>query len=124
MRMIRTLTRSNGQATVEFALIVPLLVLIIAMIVQVSKVWNNYIRVTDGTRAGARKGAVTKSASSCVQAVKDSSGLTFPTAPTCTSTWASGSQVTVTATYPYSISWLGVTIKSGNLSSTTTERVE
>jgi hypothetical protein len=32
--------------------------------------------------------------------------------------------VTVTATYPYRISLLGLVVKSGNLRSTTTERVE
>jgi hypothetical protein len=32
--------------------------------------------------------------------------------------------VTVTASYPYSISILGMVVKSGNLTSTTTERVE
>jgi len=32
--------------------------------------------------------------------------------------------VTVRATYPYSISLLGMVVKSGRLSSTTTERVE
>jgi hypothetical protein len=32
--------------------------------------------------------------------------------------------VTVTATYPYSISLLGVVVASGNLRSTTQERVE
>jgi hypothetical protein len=32
--------------------------------------------------------------------------------------------VTVTATYPYDISLLGVVVKSGTLSASTTERVE
>jgi hypothetical protein len=32
--------------------------------------------------------------------------------------------VSVTATYPYSISLLGMVVKSGRLSSKTTERVE
>ena len=40
------------------------------------------------------------------------------------SDWQSGDDVTVTATYPYSISLLGWVVSSGNLSSKTTERVE
>jgi hypothetical protein len=40
------------------------------------------------------------------------------------STWDSGADVTVTASYPYSISLLGIVVKSGQLSSKTTERVE
>jgi len=39
-------------------------------------------------------------------------------------TWDPGSDVTVRATYPYSISLLGVVVKSGTLTSSTTERVE
>ena len=44
--------------------------------------------------------------------------------PTCSSTWQPGADVTVTATYPYKISLLGLVVKTGRLSSTTTERVE
>ena len=43
---------------------------------------------------------------------------------TVTSTWQPASDVTVTATYPYSISLLGLVVKSGRISSSTTERVE
>jgi hypothetical protein len=43
---------------------------------------------------------------------------------TVSSAWTAGSDVTVTATYPYSISLLGLVVKSGRLSSKTTERVE
>ena len=42
----------------------------------------------------------------------------------CSSSWQAGADVSVTATYPYNISLLGMVVKSGNLSSTTTERVE
>ena len=38
--------------------------------------------------------------------------------------WVHGGDVTVQATYPYSISLLGVVVASGDLTSTTTERVE
>jgi hypothetical protein len=43
---------------------------------------------------------------------------------TCSSSWSAGSDVTVTATYPYSISLLGWVVASGNLSTTMKERVE
>jgi len=43
---------------------------------------------------------------------------------TPTSDWDPGSDVTVRATYPYSISLLGVVVKTGTLQSSTTERVE
>jgi len=38
--------------------------------------------------------------------------------------WTGGADVTVTATYPYKISLLGLVVKSGRLTSTTVERVE
>jgi hypothetical protein len=38
--------------------------------------------------------------------------------------WEQGADVTVTATYPYSISLVGIPLKKGLLKSTTTERVE
>ena len=40
------------------------------------------------------------------------------------SSWAPGSQVTITATYPYSISLLGWVVTSGNLTTKTTEAVK
>jgi hypothetical protein len=40
------------------------------------------------------------------------------------STWSAGSPVTVTATYPYSISLLGWVVTSGSLTTKTTEAVE
>ena len=42
----------------------------------------------------------------------------------CNSSWTIGSDVTVTATYPYSISLLGWVVKSGMLTTTMKERVE
>jgi len=43
---------------------------------------------------------------------------------TVTSTFQQNSDVTVAASYPYSISLLGMVVKSGRLHSSTTERVE
>jgi hypothetical protein len=43
---------------------------------------------------------------------------------TVSSTWKAGEDVIVTAQYPYQIKILGLVVKSGNLKSTTTERVE
>ena len=43
---------------------------------------------------------------------------------TVTSTFAQGGDVTVTATYPYSINLLGFVVKHGRFTSETTERVE
>jgi len=114
----------------EFALVLPILAFLLFAVIQFGIVFNNYITLTDATRAGARKAAVSRRdpdpAGTCITAVRNSannlkqSDLT----PDCVSTWQPGEDVRVTATYPYSISLLGIFRKSGNLTSTTTERVE
>jgi Flp pilus assembly protein TadG len=120
----------KGQAFVEFALVLPALLLIVLGIVQFGRMYNNYETITNATRAGARVAAVSRSSSNpvsaTVQAVKnaapnlDASQLNV----TVSSTWQTGGTVTVTATYPYSVDLMGIVVKSGTLSSSTTERVE
>jgi len=121
----------QGQTMTEFALVLPVLALILFAVIQFGIVFNNYITLTDATRAGARKAAVSRQDanrnSDVVSAIRSSaSGLSASklTVPPPSSTWNSGDDVTVTASYPYSISLLGFVVKSGQLSSTTTERVE
>lgn len=120
----------KGQSLTEFALALPILVLLLFAVIQFGIVFNNYVTLTDATRAGARKGAVGREivnpASAVTTAVRNSaSNLTQSKLNvTVSSTWQAGSDVTVIATYPYSIKLLGLPLKSGNLSSTTTERVE
>jgi Flp pilus assembly protein TadG len=120
----------QGQTMTEFALVLPVLALILFAVIQFGIVFNNYVTLTDATRAGARKAAVSRQASdpvgNSVAAVRSSatdlnqSNLDV----TVTSTWQPTADVSVTATYPYSISLLGMVVQSGRLSSTTTERVE
>ncbi|TMM03915.1 MAG: pilus assembly protein [Actinobacteria bacterium] len=121
----------QGQTMTEFALVLPVLALILFAVIQFGIVFNNYVTLTDATRAGARRAAVSREDpnrdSVVMNAVRssatdlDGSKLSVPPP---SSTWDSGSDVTVTASYPYSISLLGLVVKSGRLSSTTTERVE
>ena len=120
----------QGQSLTEFALALPILALLLFAVIQFGIAFNNYVTLTDATRAGARKAAVGRQlpnpASACVTAIRTAStDLTqSDLGPSCTSTWQPGADVTVTATYPYRISLLGLVVKSGRLSSTTTERVE
>ena len=114
----------------EFALILPILVLLLLAVIQFGIAFNNYLTVTDAARAGARKAVVSRRAanpaSATVAAVRssatnlDQSKLNV----TVNSSWAQGSDVTVTASYPYQLSLLGVVVKAGNLTSSTTERLE
>jgi Flp pilus assembly protein TadG len=120
----------QGQTMTEFALVLPVLALILFAVIQFGIVFNNYVTLTDATRAGARKAAVSRQASdpvgAAVAAVRASAKDLKQTdlSVTVTSTWKPTEDVSVTATYPYSISLLGMVVKSGRLSSKTTERVE
>jgi len=55
----------------EFALALPILALLLFAVIQFGIVFNNYVTLTDATRAGARKGAVSRRLPDPVGATKD-----------------------------------------------------
>ena len=132
----------RGQTMVEFALVAPVLCLLLFAIIQFGVLYSSYVTLTDATRAGARKAAVSRLESQpavvAEAAVRNSAGgLDAPcdVSPTadkglCVSVfvtgavWEHGKDVTVEATYPYEIDLMGLVFKKGRLKSTTTERVE
>ncbi len=125
--------RERGQAMVEFAIIVPILLTVLLGIMQLGVLYNNWVTLTDAARAGARKGAVCRSGCSpdattaTVNAVKDSVGTDLNQSKltvSVTSAWTQGSDVTVEAKYPWSVNVLGIVVASGTLDAKTTERVE
>jgi Flp pilus assembly protein TadG len=62
--MIRThagLRRRCGQSLVEFALVVPLLLLMVVGVIEFGRAWNMSQVVTDAARQGARTAAVLNS---------------------------------------------------------------
>ena len=115
---------------VEFALVLPVLLMILFGIIQFGMAFNNYLALTDAVRAGARTAAVSRFSTDPVadttNRVKTASGdlNAANVNVTVTSTWTHGGDVVVRATYPYSINLLGVVVASGQLTSATTERVE
>jgi Flp pilus assembly protein TadG len=120
----------RGQTMTEFALVLPILALLLFGIIQFGITFNNYVTLTDATRAGARKAAVGRQVAdpvgTAVAAVRSSAKdlRQGDLSVSVTSSWQPGQDVTVAATYPYSISLLGMVVKSGRLRSETTERVE
>ena len=120
----------RGQTMVEFTLVLPVLLVVLFGIIQFGITFNNYVALTDAVRAGARTAAVSRLSTTPVadttSRVKTASGDLNPAKVnvTVTSTWTHGDDVVVSATYPYSISLLGLVVASGNLTSKTTERVE
>ena len=115
---------------VEFALVVPLLLVVLFGIIQFGVVYNDYVTLTDATRVGARKAATSRHDGDPVGVTVDkvessASGLDLSKLDVdVVSDWEHGDDVTVTATYPYRINLLGIVVAAGDLESETTERVE
>lgn len=105
--------RSNqkGQAIVEMALVMPLLIMLLFGIVEFGRVLNTYIVVTNLSREGARIGAVGGSDTAIVDFIRnsaatsgfDTSQISVSPSPTSISKRARGSSVMVTVSYPVDI---------------------
>jgi Flp pilus assembly protein TadG len=129
-----TIKTEGGQAIVEFALVAPILFLILFGIVQFGIAFMNSIALTDAVREGARTAAVSRTAADPVAATEsavvnaaddlDPNDVDVTVTPADSSSWQAGGSVTVSATYPYSINLLGIVVASGELHSATTERLE
>jgi Flp pilus assembly protein TadG len=125
-----TRKREQGQTLTEFAMVLPLLALLLFGVIQFGIVFHQYVTLTDSVRAGGRQGAVSRDLSNpeavVIDRVRRSAADLDPADLNIDvdSTWTQGDDVTVTATYPYDISLLGVVVKSGELRASTTERVE
>ncbi|MES1255877.1 MAG: TadE/TadG family type IV pilus assembly protein [Acidobacteriota bacterium] len=141
----RSRRAEHGQALVEFAVMLPVMLTIMVGIAQYGIAFNNYLMLTDAVRVGARQLATIRgqSANPCLTAankVKSSAfnltsssvnvsivvnGTTYSTGTCANTTLTSGTDVTVTATYPCQIRIMGTTFAPNcTLRSQTTSRVE
>jgi hypothetical protein len=129
---IKTKNNEKGQTMAEFALALPVLLVLLLGVFQFGVAFNNYVTLTDAVRAGARKAAVSRNDSdppgACKNQILGAADNLDKTKldPTirCDSSWQSGDDVTVHADYPFNISLLGWVVVSGRLNSTIKERVE
>ena len=142
MSRLRLLRREDGQAMVEFAMVLPILVVLLLGIVQFGIIFNNYETMTDAARVGARQAATSRLSGDAGTLGKaavyaaatnlnasdlnvDVSSCAPGTYPCSTQDWlTTGNEVTVKATYPYSINILDFTVASGTLTTITKERLE
>jgi Flp pilus assembly protein TadG len=135
-RLYGRIRDARGQGLVEFAFALPLLVIILVGIVQFGIAYSNYLQLTDAVRVGGRAGATqaSDSANPTTQPAACTAAKTAAQADlsagtyTCVGTTITGATpndpaITLTGTRPYSISILGVVVKSGSLTSTATERL-
>ncbi|MCU1596379.1 MAG: TadE family protein [Glaciihabitans sp.] len=110
-------TNDRGAAAVEFALILPLLVLLIMGLIEFSLLFNTQISLTNAAREGARVMAIhndpalaksaTISAAASVQPAVSTGNITVSPS-TCTA----GSTVTVTISYNATLltGYFGITL--------------
>jgi hypothetical protein len=97
---------------------------------QLGVTFFHYLDLADAVRAGARVAAVSANAAdpagtAAAAVQRSASDLNASQLHVdVSSDWQSGDTVTVSATYPYSISIFGIGVYSGSLASSTTERVE
>lgn len=116
----------------EFAIVLPVLCLLLFGVIQFGILWNNYVTLTDAVRVGARTAAVSRHtdpvAAGCDRVRQAAAGLDQAELACGASVVGDlsrpGGDVTVTATYPYDIDLFGFVLASGRLESTTTERLE
>jgi Flp pilus assembly protein TadG len=114
----------------EFAVVLPVLCLVLFAVAQFGILFNNYVTLTDAVRAGARKAAVSRHfdapADIAEGQLRDAAAdlRQDDLVVTVESPWTPGSDVVVRATYPYEISLLGLVVQTGDLESETKERVE
>lgn len=121
----------RGQTLVEMAVALPVLLIVLLAIFQFGIVFKNYIALTEAVRVGSRQASVSRQLpdprGATIAAVRGATpdlGSDLQVAVTPGTPWAPGSDVTVTATYGYSLSIMGVAVATGRLSSSSTGRVE
>jgi Flp pilus assembly protein TadG len=133
-----SITNERGQAMAELAIVMPILTVLLLGIVQFGIAFNHYLTLTDAVRAGGRQATVSRfldssaRAPAITQRVKDAAGgldstkvaVTVTAPDGSAASWAPGSDVKVTGSYPYSIDVFGLPFVKGSLSTSATERVE
>ena len=117
----------RGQATVEVAVLLPLLVVLLLAILQVALLGRDVVLVTHASREAARAAAVDPHPSAAVAAAGDAGGLDEERlAVTVAGRGEAGSRVRVTVTYRArtDVPLIGALVGDRTLRSSTTMRVE
>jgi Flp pilus assembly protein TadG len=143
MRRFAHIRREDGQALVEFALVLPILLMLATAITSFGLVFYRYITLTDAVRSAARTlslgrggpqpctDATNEAVNSAIDTNLQASNVTLRvnnnpcTQPGNGTDWTQGNQVTVIAKIPYNLDIFGViTVKSGTLTAQATDAVE
>lgn len=93
--------RERGAAAVEFAILLPVLLLLIFGIIDFGRMLNAQITLTEAAREGARAAALGQDADSRVQAASGVLKGVTDTVTTCPASGASSANTTVTTSYTF-----------------------
>ena len=101
---VRSGSRNEGQrgsSAVEFALLLPILLLVLLALVQVGVLARDALVLTQASRAGAREAAVQPSSDAVEQAVREAAPGLTPARLSVDVAWSGtrGSPVTVSVAY-------------------------
>lgn len=93
--------RERGSVAVEFALLLPILLLVLLALVQVGALARDQLVLTQASRAGAREAAVTSSVEAVYEAVRSAAVGLDPERVVIEVAWSGqrGSPVTVSLAY-------------------------
>ncbi|QCJ44027.1 pilus assembly protein [Bacillus sp. S3] len=119
----------KGQSLVEFALIVPVLILLLLGIMDFARIFHAYLTIDHAGREAARAASIGKTKSEAEKIGIDSGSsinLTKPNGSVTVTTGSPGANATVTITYPITFLTpvIGSIVGPITLTDTTVMRVE
>jgi Flp pilus assembly protein TadG len=134
----RRILDERGQALVEFALLAPVLVLILIGVIQIGTWIFSDVDLSSGTREAGRLLSTSKDDPSAIKDVEDrlmqnlnsdvdASKLQYSFSPSpagSTPLWPAGTTVTMTVTYPDQLTVMGVPLGSQTMTSSAQVRMQ
>src|SRR5947208_2445894 len=134
----RRIRDQRGQALVEFALLLPLLALILVGVIEVGIWIFTDVDLSSGTREAGRLLSSSKDDSSAIQHVEDrlaqnvsseidTSKLQYsfnPAPASSTPLWPSGTTVTMTVNYPDQLNVMAIALGQPNMTTSAQVRIQ
>jgi len=134
----RPICDERGQALVEFAVLLPVLVLLLVGVIELGSWFWTDIDLESGTREAGRLLSTSKDDSSAIQHVEDrlvqnldseidTSKLRYSFSPapaSSTPLWPSGTTVTMTVTYPDQVNVMGIAAGDPNMTTSAQVRIQ
>jgi Flp pilus assembly protein TadG len=128
MRTITERTDQQGQAVIQMAIVLPILIVLLLSIWQLSVVYGTWQSLRSAASGGARAGAAARHGhhlAAARAAARTAAGDVALKRVSLTATKSHGTATyTATACSSYAVNLLGIVVKSGDLCRDATRRVE